>query len=111
MPPIADRRADVVGAEAEVVGRRGAEDGHAQLALDADVGQERALPDVVGADVGVVGGRADDRSSWSTPSPARDGQAGRDLRRDAGDAGERRAIASASSSARLVEPSAPWSSG
>ena len=39
-----------LGAEAEVVGRRGAEDGDAQVLVDGGVGQERALPDVVGAD-------------------------------------------------------------
>ena len=56
-----DHRPDVGRAEPEVVGRGRPEDRDAQVAIDADVGQERALPDVVGADRRVGRGRADDR--------------------------------------------------
>ena len=88
MPPMRDLGAEVVGVEAEVLGGRGPEDGDAQAALDGDVGQERALPDVEGADR-----RHRPRSCrrWSSSvdsSPAVDGLARRDLRGDAGDAVE-----------------------
>ena len=61
MPADRDLRPEVVGIEPEVLGGRRAEDRDAQVAVDADVGQERALPDVVGADGRVVGGGPDDR--------------------------------------------------
>ena len=53
-----------------VVGGGGAEDGDAQVLVEADVGQERALPDVVGADRRVGRGRADDRRGRRSRSPA-----------------------------------------
>ena len=63
-----DLRAEVVGIEPEGLGGRGAEDGDPQAAVDAGVGQERALPDLVGAD-----GRRSRRWSrrWSCRSTRR----------------------------------------
>ena len=52
---------DRAGAEAQVVGGGGAQDRHAQVVVVAGVGQERALPHVVGADRGVGGRGAHDR--------------------------------------------------
>ncbi len=60
IPPIEISVPRSPASEPEGVGRGRAEDGDAQLAVDADLGQERALPHVVGADRGVVGGGADD---------------------------------------------------
>ena len=54
-PPIVIWRADGLGVEPEVVGGRGAEHRDPQALVDRGVGQERPLPDVVGADLGVVG--------------------------------------------------------
>ena len=104
-PPIEISVPRSLGAEPEVVGGRRAEDGDAQVVVDADVGQERALPDLVGADRRVVRRGADDRrrrvlvaggdeSGWSRPPGATPAIAASS------------AIASASSSVRVVDAAA-----
>ena len=83
-----DLAADRAGVELEVVRGRRAEHRDAQVLLDRRVGQERALPHVVGPDRGVVGGRADDRGGRRLAVGADDGL-GLRLGGDAGHAVDR----------------------
>ena len=64
-----DLRPEVAGAETEGGGGRGAQDGDPQVLVEARVGQERALPDVVGTDRSGRPGSC--RRPWSWHSPSR----------------------------------------
>ena len=83
-------RADRLGAEAEVAGGRGAEHDRAQSAVDGNVGQEGALPDLIGANGGVVGRGAHDRCRDRVGRARRDDGLRLDLGRDRGQPVQRR---------------------
>ena len=69
-----DLRPDVARPEPEVRRRGRAQDRHAQVVAGRGIGQERALPHVVGADHRICRGGADDRGRRARPCrPSRSG--------------------------------------